>query len=123
VIPEGQYGAGAAILWDRGRFRPEEDPVEGVRRGVLVFTLAGRKLKGGWVLARLDRRGRDGERAWLLTKRRDAHARTGAAAEVSLRMPRSVRRGKRVVDRAPAAAPARRGRLAGARRPARGRRA
>src|SRR3990170_872358 len=36
VIPEGNYGAGAVIVWDRGLWVPLEDPVEGMQRGKLL---------------------------------------------------------------------------------------
>src|SRR6266704_1589785 len=46
VIPEGNYGAGQVIVWDRGRWTPLEDPVEGMKKGKLLFDLNGYKLKG-----------------------------------------------------------------------------
>src|SRR4051812_15135277 len=39
LIPEGNYGAGAVIVWDRGAWRPLEDPFEGLKKGHLVFEL------------------------------------------------------------------------------------
>src|SRR2546421_12805152 len=33
IIPEGNYGAGAVIVWDRGRWLPLEDPHEGLKKG------------------------------------------------------------------------------------------
>src|SRR6266436_6239639 len=36
-IPEGNYGAGAVIVWDRGRWRPIGDPAEGLKKGKLLF--------------------------------------------------------------------------------------
>ncbi|MEL6188600.1 MAG: DNA polymerase ligase N-terminal domain-containing protein, partial [Myxococcota bacterium] len=38
VIPDG-YGAGSMIVWDRGLWRPLEDPHEGLRNGKLLFRL------------------------------------------------------------------------------------
>jgi len=52
VIPEGNYGAGVVILWDRGRWIPLEDPEEGLARGKLLFELEGYKLRGGFTLVR-----------------------------------------------------------------------
>src|SRR5437667_435916 len=46
IIPEGNYGAGAVIVWDRGRWVPLEDPVEGMKKGKLLFELHSYKLKG-----------------------------------------------------------------------------
>jgi bifunctional non-homologous end joining protein LigD len=89
AIPAGQYGAGATILWDRGRWKPVGDVDRGLRIGKLDFELTGRKLKGRWVLLGIGGlRSRRGQ--WLLVKRRDAHARTGAEAQVSLLRPESV---------------------------------
>ncbi|HEY2028836.1 MAG TPA: DNA ligase D [Myxococcales bacterium] len=53
VIPEGEYGAGPMIVWDRGRLIWHEDPREGVSKGKLLFELRGHKLKGLWTLVRL----------------------------------------------------------------------
>ena len=47
-IPEGEYGAGKVILWDKGEWRPLKDPKEGYRKGRLEFELKGEKLKGKW---------------------------------------------------------------------------
>ncbi len=46
VIPEGNYGAGAVIVWDRGRWTPLEDLDEGMEKGKLLFELHGYKLRG-----------------------------------------------------------------------------
>jgi DNA ligase D-like protein (predicted 3'-phosphoesterase) len=40
-IPKGQYGAGAVLLWDRGSWTPEGDPLDGRRKGKLKFNLKG----------------------------------------------------------------------------------
>src|SRR3954463_339134 len=53
LIPEGNYGAGAVIVWDRGRWVPLEDPVEGLAQGKLLFELQGIKLRGVWTLVKL----------------------------------------------------------------------
>ena len=75
VIPEGQYGAGPVVIWDRGTFAAESgDPAGDLERGKLSFTLSGRKLKGGFSLVRL-RRGKGEE--WLLIKKADDLAERG----------------------------------------------
>src|SRR3989441_4003042 len=56
IIPEGNYGAGAVIVWDRGRWVPLEDPHDGMQKGKLLFELHGYKLKGKWTLVKLDRK-------------------------------------------------------------------
>ena len=74
IIPEGQYGAGAVIVWDEGNWIPEGDPAAGMKKGHLRFALEGDKLKGAWHLVRL--RPRSGEKRdnWLLIKSDDEHA-------------------------------------------------
>ncbi len=71
VIPEGEYGAGAMIVWDRGVWVPLEDPARGLEKGKLLFELRGHKLLGRWTLVKT-RQARD---SWLLIKERDAHMR------------------------------------------------
>jgi bifunctional non-homologous end joining protein LigD len=78
TIPEGQYGAGTVLLWDRGYWEAEGEgsATEMLRKGALKFRLMGRRLHGGWVLVRM--RNRDGKRNnWLLIKHRDAFAKAG----------------------------------------------
>ncbi|MGH7543011.1 MAG: DNA ligase D [Gemmatimonadota bacterium] len=67
VIPEGNYGAGAMILWDRGSWRPLEDPSTGMDKGKLLFELRGHKLCGVWTLVRLAKSDKD---EWLLIRER-----------------------------------------------------
>lgn len=71
LIPEGNYGAGAVILWDRGEWVPLSDPVEGLARGKLLFELRGYKLRGAWTLVKLKK----GQKEWLLIKERDGYVR------------------------------------------------
>ncbi len=76
TIPEGQYGGGTVMLWDRGFWTPESDaPAQALKAGELKFTLEGKKLRGEWVLVRI-RHGREGDRQtnWLLIKHRDKAA-------------------------------------------------
>src|SRR5216117_2966821 len=75
IIPEGNYGAGAVIVWDRGRWVPLEDPHEGMKQGKLLFELHGYKLKGKWTLVKLKK----GEKEWLLIKEKDGYAATDGA--------------------------------------------
>ncbi len=69
VIPEGNYGAGPSIVWDRGLWVPVEDPREGMEKGKLLFDLKGYKLRGRWTLVKT-KGGADNH--WLLIKERDA---------------------------------------------------
>jgi bifunctional non-homologous end joining protein LigD len=70
IIPKGNYGAGAVIVWDRGRWNPVGDPLEGLEEGKLLFELQGYKLHGMWTLVKLKK----SEKDWLLIKERDGWA-------------------------------------------------
>ena len=72
LIPEGNYGAGAVIVWDRGEWIPLEDPFEGLRKGKLLFDLKGYKLRGRWTLVKIKK----SEKDWLLIKERDDWAKS-----------------------------------------------
>lgn len=81
-IPDGQYGAGAVEIWDRGTWEPVNDPDEGMRKGELTFILHGTRLNGRFHLVRL--RPKPGSRSkadnWLLFKGHDEAERPGADA-------------------------------------------
>src|SRR6266581_5846050 len=68
VIPEGNYGAGTVMVWDRGAYYVYgEQPLKSLREGKLHLVLAGEKAQGEWTLVRI--RGRDGEKnQWLILK-------------------------------------------------------
>jgi bifunctional non-homologous end joining protein LigD len=70
LIPEGNYGAGAVIVWDRGEWIPIGDPLEGLEKGKLLFELKGYKLRGTWTLVKIKK----GQKEWLLIKERDGWA-------------------------------------------------
>jgi len=53
TIPQGEYGGGTVMVWDRGRWYPEGDPHAGYKKGHLAFTLDGEKLHGRWHLVRM----------------------------------------------------------------------
>ena len=96
TIPEGQYGAGSVIVWDRGVWTPEGDPHKGLAKGHLDFTLDGEKLKGRWHLVRMAHR--PGERTdnWLLIKAHDEFAREPGDPDILEEAPLSVLSGKPV---------------------------
>src|ERR671918_1462088 len=82
VIPEGEYGGGTVMIWDRGTWEPEVEEVErALAKGDLKFTLHGKKLRGSWVLVRMR------QRQWLLIKHRDDDASTN---DITADKPRSV---------------------------------
>lgn len=81
MIPKGNYGAGAVMIWDEGYYRPlgkwakDNDVIEafenGIKAGHLVFALAGKKLNGEFALIKL---GHGSKNDWLLVKARDWYA-------------------------------------------------
>jgi bifunctional non-homologous end joining protein LigD len=56
IIPEGNYGAGGIIVWDRGEWVPLEPWKEGLEKGKLLFELKGYKLRGRWTLVKIRNR-------------------------------------------------------------------
>jgi len=95
VIPEGNYGAGSVIIWDRGfyhhpsaRDRKESEKLllDGLKKGDLKFVLEGEKLQGEFALVKTGM----GEKSWLLLKKKDEYAVKGDI----LRKNRSVVSGK-----------------------------
>lgn len=96
VIPEGEYGAGAVIVWDEGQWTPEFDPAFGMKKGHLSFTLEGHKLRGAWHLVRLKPRGNEKRDNWLLIKVEDKFARLDG--DVLKDEPKSVTSGRTIED-------------------------
>jgi bifunctional non-homologous end joining protein LigD len=84
IIPQGEYGGGTVMLWDRGTYRyggDAPDPLDGLRRGYekgdFKFVLQGKRLRGSWVLVRT-RRGTPRRAQRLLIKHRDDEAIPGS---------------------------------------------
>lgn len=79
VIPEGEYGAGTVLVWDRGNYRnlreskddDRQDMQASLDDGLIEVWLEGEKLRGGYALKRF--RGGD-KPQWLLIKMRDDEA-------------------------------------------------
>src|SRR5947208_1951985 len=80
IIPEGNYGAGSVIVWDRGVWVPLEDVREGFAKGKLLFELKGYKLRGRWTLIKLKKT----DKEWLLIKERDQYVSTEPYANESV---------------------------------------
>jgi bifunctional non-homologous end joining protein LigD len=57
VVPEGEYGAGAVMIWDRGWWEPIGDPAESCAAGMTRFRLQAANVLEGLGHAR-KRRGR-----------------------------------------------------------------
>jgi bifunctional non-homologous end joining protein LigD len=67
TIPEGNYGAGTVMLWDRGTYEAVTGTaIDGYRKGKLHIRMAGDKLNGEWTLVRM--RAEGGKEPWLLIK-------------------------------------------------------
>ena len=96
VIPEGEYGGGTVMIWDRGQWVPEVPDVDrALARGELKFYLDGKKLKGSWALVRMERPPGESKAPWLLIKHRDEFARK---QDVTVEEPRSVVSGRLLAD-------------------------
>ena len=93
VIPKGEYGAGAVVLWDRGTWEAEDSPDKALKRGTLKITLHGQKMKGRWTLTRMHNRE---ENQWLLIKHKDRWAHENAKTELVERHPASVKTDRRI---------------------------
>lgn len=90
TIPEGEYGGGTVMIWDRGEWIPEGDPHKGYAKGHLEFALKGRKLGGRWHLVRMRKRAGERQESWLLIKADDAAARAAGDPDILEEKPRSV---------------------------------
>jgi len=71
-IPEGNYGAGTVMVWDRGIFHVEGnlDALRQLEKGEIKFSLNGEKLRGSFVLVKLKQSEKGNE--WLMIKHKDA---------------------------------------------------
>ena len=71
-IPEGNYGAGTVMVWDRGTFALEGtlDASQQLLKGEIKFSLNGEKLRGSFVLVKLGHSEKGNE--WLMIKHKDA---------------------------------------------------
>lgn len=94
TIPEGQYGAGAVIVWDRGTWSPVGDPHDGLERGRLEIELEGEKLHGRFLLVRTKRD--ESKPSWLLMKRTDPWARSDG--DVVAERPESLLTGRTIEE-------------------------
>jgi len=96
IIPQGQYGGGTVIVWDRGIWTPLIDPHFGLKKGHLEFELEGEKLSGRWHLVRIRK---EGERQnWLLMKGKDDAAIEGDEHGLTEREDKSVATGRTIDD-------------------------
>jgi bifunctional non-homologous end joining protein LigD len=98
TIPQGEYGGGTVMIWDRGQWFPEGDPHEGLKKGHLTFRLEGEKLHGTWHLVRMHRRPNEKKDNWLLIKAHDEWARDPNDPDILEEQPRSVVSGRTIPE-------------------------
>src|SRR5690606_3191132 len=96
-IPEGHYGAGDVIVWDRGIWIPQGDPEEAYRKGKLKFELQGEKLSGTWNLVRTRMAGK--KEQWFLIKSNDEQARPESDYVIVDEQPDSVLSDRTLIPR------------------------
>ncbi|HSF00898.1 MAG TPA: DNA polymerase ligase N-terminal domain-containing protein, partial [Nitrososphaeraceae archaeon] len=87
VIPEGSYGAGTVIVWDKGTYTSEMELSEQFNNGKITFTLFGQKLKGKFTLVRTHLAKGKEENQWLLMKSADEFE---SKEDLTITKPRSV---------------------------------
>ncbi len=98
VIPEGEYGGGTVMIWDKGIWAPiaqdrlgdESDVDRQLEKGDLKFVILGEKLAGSWVLVRTR-----GTRQWLLIKHKDDYA---SGEDLTVSKPLSVVSGRSLAE-------------------------
>jgi bifunctional non-homologous end joining protein LigD len=93
TIPEGQYGAGTVIVWDRGKWSPTIDARKGLAKGHLEFVLKGKKLRGRWHLVRMAAKPNAKRENWLLIKAADSEARSRKDRDILVERPESIKSG------------------------------
>jgi len=84
TIPQGEYGGGTVMVWDRGNYAyggsnpdPEQGIRQGIKKGDFKFVRNGKRLKGSWALVRM-RPDKSGKPQWLLIKHQDEYAIPGS---------------------------------------------
>lgn len=91
IIPEGQYGAGKVIIWDKGEFQNETYdgkelvPLDkALKEGKISFSLKGQKLNGMFTLLKMK-----DKKNWLMIKHKDKYAREDY--DIAIEMPASIK--------------------------------
>ncbi len=86
LIPKGQYGGGAVMLWDNGTWEEIKEPKKGINKGNLSFILKGKKLKGKWELVQI----KSDPKNWLLIKSDDKQAKALSDFDITEEKPLSI---------------------------------
>jgi len=100
IIPEGTYGAGKVLVWDKGYYYSIDDPdyldqvnIENqIEEGKLLFVLEGQKLKGRFALILSDK----AHRQWMFMKLNDEEARV--EGDILVEEPNSIISGKTIEE-------------------------
>ena len=93
VIPQGEYGGGTVMLWDKGSWEPVAGKsAKDIEDGHLHFILHGERMSGEWLLVRMKPRPGEKRENWLLRKIDDNHA--GGSGELVDRALTSVLTGR-----------------------------
>jgi bifunctional non-homologous end joining protein LigD len=82
TLADGSYGAGEVRIWDKGEFEATGDAQEQLRKGKLIFTFYGEKLKGEFTLLKMWNQ----EKNWLIIKVKDEYAETDWKLETVLKV-------------------------------------
>jgi bifunctional non-homologous end joining protein LigD len=99
TIPNGEYGGGTVIVWDRGAWAPIGDAhKKGYAKGHLDFELRGEKLGGRWHLVKMHAKPREKHDNWLLIKGDDEFARPEGAPDILDKRPESAKTGRMIAD-------------------------
>jgi bifunctional non-homologous end joining protein LigD len=98
TIPEGEYGGGTVMVWDRGTWAAEGDPHKALAKGHLIFDLDGEKLHGRWHLVRMRARSGDRHDNWLLIKGKDEDARGPRDPDILEEQSRSAVSGRSIEE-------------------------
>ena len=98
TIPQGQYGGGTVMLWDRGTYRPADGKIQSLRDGLkdghLSFIVRGKRIRGEFTLIRTTHGGT--KPRWLLFKRTDRYA--DPATDVTAEETTSVETGRTMAE-------------------------
>lgn len=81
TLSEGSYGAGRVAIWDKGEFEAADDAEEKLRKGKLIFTFYGEKLRGEFTILKM----RNQEKNWLVVKSKDEFANVNWTLETVLK--------------------------------------
>ena len=97
LLFEGLHRTGPIMLWDRGTWAPHpeySDVEDSLRKGILRFALYGEKLKGDWILTRINTARNTSRPVWTLCKLDDAFAEDRAGISILEELPNSVSTGR-----------------------------